>query len=45
MAKRTRRNVALLKEGADFDFTPELESIVRELHTYLASPPVLVFPD
>ena len=45
MAKRIRPITALLKKGANFDFTPPMEEIVRTLLAELATPPILVFPD
>ena len=45
MAKRIRPITVLMKKGAVFQFTSEMESIVRELLAELASPPVLVYPD
>lgn len=43
--KQTHSIVALLKKGAVFDFTPEMDAIVRDLLTDITSPPVPVFSD
>ena len=45
MARRIRLITALLKKGATFDFTPDMEDTVRSLLAELTAPPILVFPD
>ena len=45
LSKRVKPLTALLKKGARFDFTPEMDKIVRSLLKELSEPPVLVFPD
>ena len=45
LARRIRRAMGLLKKGAVFTFTPDMERIVRELLAKLAAPPILVFSD
>ena len=45
MARRIRPITALLKKGAKFDFTPDMEDTVRSLLAELAAPPILVYPN
>ena len=45
MARRIRPITALLKKGAKFDFTPDMEDTVRSFLAELAAPPILVFPN
>ena len=37
--------MGLLRKGAIFTFTPDMERIVREFLAEFAAPPILVFPD
>ena len=45
MARRIRPITALLKKGAKFNFTPDMEDTVRSLLAELAAPSILVFPN
>ena len=45
MAKRIRPITTLLKQGAKFIFTPDMEAVIRTLLAKLSEPRMLVFPD
>ena len=44
LLRRLRPINALLKQGATFNFTPAMETTVRDIRE-LAKPPILVYPD
>lgn len=44
LSRRLRPINTLLKQGATFDFTPAMETVVRDILRELAKPPILVYP-
>ena len=45
LSRRLHPINALLKQGATFNFTPAMETTVRDILRELAKPPILVYPD
>ena len=45
LSRRVRPINALLKQGATFNFTPAMETTVRDILRELVKPPILVYPD